>query len=398
MESVLLHRSSFRIFALFYCVCLFYVLSPASQITSRGDRNLGLRIGTESFGDSPAPEPSQKVSGTFVRIPFFTDCGLDVNWDGTDGWENATVDKLEVLLPEGGSVEWTTASHPDPPFIFPIRIQGVLRFASTHFSDQTSIDFTVKATWTLTRTGEPPKILTITKTISVIAYNKLIAFCVDGIAEAPPIPGQANYQLCITGGSHEGYFGSPDYHVTKTMISNHLHTQTVFVANVHSNNYFYGDSLFTAESDGPTHLITPSENGTYAYSTRPSTTPDMNMAFIYGCKTMSSPSDDTWALSFGVSQSTDRAYAGFSQVITWSWGENEQYKLSVHALILFDELKSGKNILQAVAKANTDTHCDPDKKMRVIGDERSRLFLEYLNALEFSAASTTVRNSWFYKE
>jgi hypothetical protein len=113
-----------------------------SNVYATDDRNERLTLGLTSHSYN------QWVSGTKVDLALTTS-SLDLeDYNGSDRWTSATVDHLQAVV-DGVTFTWS------PHFPFSGILPGALRIASTHFSDGATINVSLTATWTLSRTGLP---------------------------------------------------------------------------------------------------------------------------------------------------------------------------------------------------------------------------------------------------
>jgi len=375
------------------------------------DANIDCWVGLTSH------EKDAKVSGTNVNWAF------RVNWGSVAGYSGGTWDQVSIIHLKVQCDDLNETFIPAPGPQGPT-LSKTIRFASTHFNDDSTITFTIKGKLDLVDldNGMGSKQVEFTHTATLVAYNKGLTLATKEEYWDPPVDNSTDPPT----DRPKGYWiESPQFPDGYAQASQDA-MPSARSALTTAKHTILNSSNFLSESElapllkqatcffGFTHGETtnfrasqtdqlyfsgnPNEVANYVQSNR--TALPFNMVVMHACNTVGASGNGSWQAPAAFQVATipgviaDKAYAGFTASV-WSLTQ-KNFSLSKHAEIVYQQLVAGKTIKYAVDAANKKVI--PKVKsgsplfMVVKGDPYSKIVNVYLNSGEW----TKERDSqWF---
>lgn len=376
---------------------------------------------------------AEVVSGTNVNFSFTVTAPPIPTWApytptpvGTHPYNRVRI--TSIVLKIGGTNVYSGAGSPTA--LEGDMVTKNVRYASTHFDDDQSVEIKLDATVELSCVDDgnpgtiPPPYTLVCPTLTITnkMYNKGLTLATkeefyDPPADnsTPPVDPPPGYYVpptpftdgfatasqntmpfarsALTGMKHT-ILNSQDL-LRETNLDPLFKQATTFLGFTHGEL----DHFRACEIDQV--FFTPtSSNEVKTYVQGGRTAPQMNMVVLHACSTLGGGS--MAPVAFGVMQQTvpqidypDRAMSGFTAIV-WSIGQNSM-PIDQHAKYLYGRLAAGDTIKEAVDAANRKYGSKNDKqqalKMVYRGDYYARLINVYQSKSEWSESR---RGSWYW--
>jgi hypothetical protein len=313
------------------------------------------------------------VSGTNCSFNGGGSMSSNPNWSDPNlrPWNRYWVSSITISVGGTPVASWSAPQTPGPT-----GEQWLIRWASNHFSHNSTVTISVTANFVVQRVHSvavpppnPPQYVVdetatigpVTSTVDIKAYNKLEAFRCEKTSAGGDWPAQdkANIDALVSAGNNAfaaaNYAGVANFVQDKPAITGDgtgaLNSSSAVFANCHgtpdgilSSNGYFDNGVPTVNDWMPWDNI----SGAAAHSPVKS-----SWAIVYACDTLSSESSPAPS-SFNL-MSVDACYLGFTRDLeACAWDNDNQVKVSFqeHAQYLLEELVAGHTAFDAIQDAN----------------------------------------------